>query len=560
MKGDRAAVIKSGAVFDVAVEELRTGDVVLLQTDDVVPADLKLLETWNLEIDEFDLTGEIRAVEKRAAPGSEVLALRGSHVLRGHGKGVVVAVGEETEYGRILAQSSRAEEPKSPVRSQNRPLSLILLLLPPFLLSLGIHQDHLPVYVTYGFSALLLFFIADRGLSQYLLLDRCRRRLAAGGIYAAGNRALAEMGKVDLVCFDKTGVLTSRDIQVGGLIHVGSALLPAEKLMGSVVWDMIVTASALCHDLAYYETARRANAVDRALISFAETHGADLRDLLHRFRQIYQKPFSSEERYSACGFLDACRSEKIYFAKGDPEIILSLCQRYVTPAGEKRPFDFAFLSAVRASIARMSSDGSAVIALALGSGPFVRELRNNTFLCLLKMQSSAKPGVRDMVSKLGEWGIRSVILTGDRSEAAKGIAEDLGIGGPARSCLTGKQIEKMSLDEVGRQSDFVSVFAKLLPSQKAVLVRLLQQRGRRVAMIGDGANDALALKAADVGISFSEESSPLAKRAARILLREVTDLIPLLKAVRNVRRQQRWITLGGAALLATLILADLLRP
>ena len=556
MKGDMATAVRKAAIVTIAAEELREGDIVLLQTGDIVPADLKLIEAWDLEVDEFDLTGEIMPVAKRVRPEADVLALRGSNVLRGHGKGLVIATGEDTEYGKILDQAVQYAKAEAVPVIKKTHLPLLVLLLPSFLVSLKSHDGHLLVYAVYGLLALLLLLLQNAALWRSALLRSRRKRLSQSGILVAHDRVLEAMDKVDVVCFDKTGVLTTRDIRISEMIHLGGEDSSVDRIRNHETWDLLMTGCALCHDLTYYETVERANPVDRALISFAEDHGLNIGESVRRFQKIDQKPFSSEDRFATCGFHDSGSGKRIYFAKGDPEVLLTMCQCYATLTGEEIPCGFSFLSTVRTKIAEMSNDGSVVIALAYGSSPFIKQKRHHTFLCLLQLRNPIKSGAEVLLSRLHEWGIRSVILTGDRTETARAIGEAIGVGNAGRSCLTGRHIEKMTLDEVGRQSEFVSIFARLLPSQKALIVRILQQKGHRVVMVGDGTNDALALKAADVGFSFIERSSPLAKKAAQILVRDITDILPVLEAARSVRRQAGWIAPAITALFLLILLGD----
>jgi magnesium-transporting ATPase (P-type) len=164
-----------------------------------------------------------------------------------------------------------------------------------------------------------------------------------------------------------------------------------------------------------------------------------------------------------------------------------------------------------------------------------------------------RPGVPDKVRWLKNMGIRPLMLTGDRPEAAMAVGQQAGIGLDSQYCLTGKDIARMALQEVARQAAHVSIFARLLPSQKGILVRLLQQRGHSVAMVGDGANDAVALRAADVGISFGESSSPLAKRVSRILIHDLADLLTMIAGAKRVERWLKYLMLFRIAALISML-------
>ena len=492
MKGDMAAAVRKGIIVNIAADDLRMGDLVLIQTGDIVPADLKLLEAFDLEVDEFGLTGEIMPVPKCVKPEADVPVFRGSNVLRGYGKGVVIAAGEDTEYGKILKQSSR--------------------------------------HIKYGKIKLL----------KSLVLRRLQKKLLKRNIFLRHEGVLDDIRKVDVFCFDKTGVLTSRDIKVKE-IYLGGGNPSIDCVSDRETWGIIMIGCTLCHDLAYHQTMAFANPVDRALMSFAEENGVNIDESLREYQRIYQKPFNSEERYMACGYDHGYSGKRIYFSKGDPEVLLKKCNSYVTALGEKRSLDLSFLSAVRVKMEEMGRGGSVVIALAYSENSFVKPPSSYTFLCLFRLENPPKPDAKAVLRELSEKGIRNVIFTGDRTETALRIGVETGIENAAKFYLTGRDIEKMPLSEVAKQCEYVSVFTRLSPSQKGVIGRIFQQRGHRVAVIGDGTNDVIALKSADVGISFVEQSSPMAKRAAKVLINDLTDILRVVETARHAHRQVGFI-------------------
>ena len=496
-----AAAVRKGMIVNLPADDLRAGDLVLIQTGDIVPADLKLLEAFDLEVDEFGLTGEIMPVPKCVGPETAARVFRGSIVLRGHGKGIVIATGDDTEYGNILKQSSR--------------------------------------------------YIKDEKIQllKSLVLRRLQKKLLKSNIFLSHEGVLDDIIKVDVFLFDKTGVLTSRDIKVEE-IYLGGGNSSIDCVRGRETWDIIMTGCTLCHDLAYHQTMAFANPVDRALMSFAEENGVNIDESLRQYQRIYQKPFNSEERYMACGFDHGYSGKRIYFAKGDPEVLLKKCNSYVTPLGERRSKDFSFLSALRVKMKEMSHGGSVIIALAYSENSFVEPY---TFLCLFRLENPLKPDAKAVLRELGEKGIRNVIFTGDRTETALRIAVETGIENAAKFYLTGTDIEKMPPSEVVKQCEYVSVFTRLSPSQKGIITRIFQQRGHRVAVIGDGTNDVIALKSADVGISFVERSSPVAKRVAKVLINDLTDILRVVETARHAYWQ-----VGFIAACITLMLLMLL--
>jgi len=543
VKGDMAAAVRKERVVNIAADELRQGDLVMIQTGDIIPADLKLLEASDLEVDEFDLTGEIVPVRKAVQREGDTLLLQGSNVIQGHGKGIVIAVGEATEYGRILRLSSRRDKFEKIPFGKNTSVALLLLLVSALLVRLTPGKDYGLVFITYGILTLLLLLLQNGEWLKFILMRYHQKRLLKRGIYLRHAGVLDEIGKIDLFCFDKTGVLTSRDIKVKDVFLGGEDTSVGSGIAGGQETEhLILVGCALCHDIAYHdETMTRANPLDRALMSYAEENGTTIEQSLRRYHRIYQKPFRSEERYMACGFKDSESGKPIHFAKGDPDVLLKMCRRYVTSTGERRPVDFSFLSSVQTRLAAMSDDGSVVIALVYDERAISTYPANYTFLCLFQLENPLKAETQKVLHHLGEKGIRNVILTGDRKATALRIGEKAGLALASKLCLTGKSIERMPLSEVAKISEYVSLFAELLPSQKGVIVRLFQQKGHRVAMVGDGTNDVIALKAADVGISFVERSSPLAKSAAKVLVADLTEILAVMEAACRVRRQAGWI-------------------
>jgi Ca2+-transporting ATPase len=189
----------------------------------------------------------------------------------------------------------------------------------------------------------------------------------------------------------------------------------------------------------------------------------------------------------------------------------------------------------------MSRGGSVVIALAYSQNSLVEPPSSYTFLCLFRLENPLKPDAKAVLRELSEKGIRNVIFTGDRTETALRIGAETDIENASTFYLTGRDIEKMSLSEVAKQSEYVSVFTRLSPSQKGIIARIFQQRGHRVAVIGDGTNDVIALKSADVGISFVERSSPMAKRAANILINNLTDILHVVETAHQAYWQVEFI-------------------
>jgi Ca2+-transporting ATPase len=389
-------------------------------------------------------------------------------------------------------------------------------------------------------------------LFKYVLASSEVKKIESQNIQIQDITSLDCLNNIDIVCFDKTGVLTTREIVVKRIHYADETPTMDSFLSGKNVLDLTKIACALCNDVIFFEKINQADPIDRALISFALKNGININEVALKYKRIYEKPFDSEDRYMACGFeLD---DKKIYFAKGDPEIILKMCENYITVSGIEKKADLEFLSYINAKTYSINQKGDVTIALAYSSSTLENQPSHYAFLCLLQLENPVKSGVPEVVKNLEEKGIRALILTGDRPETAMKIGGEIGIDNESGNCLTGKSIAQMDFSEVARQSDYVSVFARLLPSQKGVLIMLLQQRNNCVAMIGDGANDTVALKVADVGISFVENSSPLAKRVSKILINDLADLLTTIQSARRIKWRVKYLMLFRGIILLSMFL------
>jgi P-type Ca2+ transporter type 2C len=231
-----------------------------------------------------------------------------------------------------------------------------------------------------------------------------------------------------------------------------------------------------------------------------------------------------------------------------------MCRSYLTAAGHERNIDFLFYSAVRTQIDAITQEGNIVIAVAYRLDVSADPPEHYTFLGIVELENPVRPGVPEAIRGLKQAGIRPILLTGDRAESAVVVSRKAGIETRPQYYLTGQQIAYMNLDEVARQAAYVSVFARLLPSQKGILVRLLQREQQQVVMVGDGPNDTIALRAANVGISLVEHSSPIARRVSQVLINDLADLLTLIQSARRLKSREGDVDLLRLAALLALFL------
>jgi Ca2+-transporting ATPase len=246
----------------------------------------------------------------------------------------------------------------------------------------------------------------------------------------------------------------------------------------------------------------------------------------------------------------------VYFAKGDPGVILKLCKQGLTSSGVQKNLTMEARIRLNGYRNEISKSGETVIALAYSFDDGNGTPKSFTFLCMLELENKLQAGVQEIIQEANSIGIRSLLLTGDRIEAAVKVGFESGIAQNPRIYLTGPVVEQLPLSEISRQIEFCSVYARLLPSQKGILILRLQQLGHHVAMVGDGPNDGLALKLADVGISFVEDSSPIARKQSALLISNLTNLLQLLAAASQFRMWMRNLKIIRWALIAVILIAS----
>jgi magnesium-transporting ATPase (P-type) len=549
----RAVVMRDGRRQEIAAEDLVPGDVVLLASGDKVPADLRLIETRNLRIEEAALTGESEPVEKSPEPVAETspmgdrtaMSYSGTLVVFGQGRGVVVATGDQTEIGRIGRLLADVQQLDTPLMRQmaafGRWLTIGILCLAGFTLTFGM--------LVHGQSAADMFLAAvglavaaiPEGLPAIMTIT-----LAIGVQRMAGRNAIIRrmpavetLGAVTTICSDKTGTLTRNEMTVQRLVSVDAGLDVAGvgyaprggfSLEGLDVnpFDRpelveIGRAALLCNDANLREAAGEwhleGDPTEGALLTLALKLGLAASYEAESFPRIDVIPFESEHRFMATLHHDHS-GHAFAYVKGAPERLLEMCA-HQRQGGEERPLDPSWW---HAQVEDMAVRGHRVLALAFAPMPadkreldFVDVHGGLTLLALAGIMDPPRDEAITAVAACHGAGIRVKMITGDHAITAAAIAAAMGIGGRA-GALTGAQVEALDADALRRAVTEHDVFARASPEHKLRLVEALQANGEVVAMTGDGVNDAPALKRADVGVAMGRNGTEAAKEAAEIVL------------------------------------------
>jgi len=566
-----AQVERDGTWGVVDAADLVVGDLVRVRSGDRIPADLRLVRTSNLQIDEAALTGESVSAEKDAEPvgvdagvgDRSSMAFSGTIVTAGTGEGVVVATGAGTEIGRISQLVADQEEIETPLTKQiaklGKQISLLILVLAVAMLIIGrlVHdfdrEDLLSAAIAFAVAAVpeglpaLITITLALGVQQMARRNAITRRMAS----------VETLGSVTSICSDKTGTLTQNEMTVRTVV-TGAATYDVEGTgydpAGRVVLAGTTTTAGLADrpDLAAFVRAAgsandaRVERVDGlwrvvgaptegALDVLAAKAGLDV-EAVTRLAQV---PFESAHKFSAT-LDDLPDGTRVVHVLGAPDRLLDRAAWQRGPTGEREPLDRA---AWEERIEELSDQGLRVLAAATlaGRGRETIELADLDegleFLGVAGIVDPPRPEATAAIAEAHGAGIRVKMITGDHRGTAIAISRELGIAPPDGevAALTGADLQRMSQDELRRVVQDVDVYARTSPEHKLRIVRALQSRGEVVAMTGDGVNDAPSITRADVGVAMGIKGTEATKEAADIVLAD-DNFATIERAIEEGRR------------------------
>ncbi|MDB4974590.1 MAG: haloacid dehalogenase, partial [Myxococcaceae bacterium] len=527
----RVQVRRGGRLSVSPLRELRRGDVVLLAQGDLVPADCRILEADSLEVDTSSLTGESLPVRKGPAPSfaesiADVTSMlyAGTTVASGRVTAVVVATGDDTIAQRA-AHGFTPDEARGGVEARLRQL---MRLTGPVAFGAGaalvaagmLRGRSVGDLVTTGVG--LAVAAVPEGLPMLATAAQlaAAARLSVGGTLVKNPRAIEALGRVDVLCMDKTGTLTHGHIELSS-VYDGELEEPIVRLTGRRFDVLRAAVRAVARE--------RGASVDPLDIAITHAvrarHGSEARA---DFERLAERAFESGRGFEAVLGRERDGVSISMYVKGAPEHLLSRSSE-VWFAGEKQPRQ-RVEHLLSAEIDRLTARGLRVIGVAeraideaqlAGSTPqdLLSEPRQLVFLGLLAFHDPVRETARQAIASLQRAGVRTVMITGDHANTALAIAQDVELPGAA-NMLQGGQIAQMDEGELELAVERTSVFARVTPAQKVRVVRALQRAGHVVGMVGDGANDAPAMRVADAGIAVGRTSTEAARAASDIVLTE----------------------------------------
>lgn len=536
----KAFVIRDGRRLEIPAAELVRGDLVYLEAGCQVPADMRLVQTANLKVEESALTGEAVPVDKDSGfmPGrvhgrlnAEIskgklsqgeiplgdrhnMAYMSTIVTYGRGEGIVTATGMDTELGKIATMITESKEELTPLQRRlgelGKVLSLLSLLLCGALFLIAVLQHrNIPEMLITAIS--LAVAAVPEGLPAVvtICLALSVTRMVKVNTIVRRLPSVETLGAVSVVCSDKTGTLTQNRMTVEKCFVKGR-ILPAAEVRLPDVPDFFL-GMVLCNDAVLEQGSRTGDPTELALLDFGEKAGLMKREAEERLPRTDERSFDSDRK------MMTTLHGSISYTKGAPDEVLKRCTHIFTGNGTVRLSE-EMRRQVQNAMAEMSGEALRTLAVAMRSGVGRPEESDLTFLGLVGMRDPARPEAARAVTDFKAAGVTTVMITGDHVETAFAIGKQLGIVERFEQCMTGEALGRLTDEELAERLEDTRVFARVSPAQKVRIVDGFQSRGEIVAMTGDGVNDAPSLKAADIGIAMGKSGTDVARQAADMVL------------------------------------------
>lgn len=549
-----AFVLRDGQESEIPARDVVPGDIIFLHTGDRIPADVRLIEVINFEVDEATLTGESQPVRKQTDPlqgespavGDRLnMAFAGTSVSYGRGTGVVVATGMSTQFGQIAGFMSAIEKTRTPLQTNldrlGRVLARVALGIVAVIAGVGVLRG-LPALEMFVFGIALAVAVVPEALPAVVTISLAIgvQRMARRNSLVRRLPAVETLGSVSVICTDKTGTLTRDEMTVrriyvaGRLVEVtGSGYDPSGhfEVDGQTIEPegplrSLLEAAVLSSDARVSKSSPgkppgraswdiRGDPTEGALVVAAAKAGVLQDELEQEHRRIHEIPFSPERKRMTT--LHAGGSQVLACAKGAPEVILESSSQILRVDGPGA-LDTETRNRVLENARSMARDALRVLAVASKAGASPADAETGmTFLGLVGLIDPPRPEARAAIQTCVDAGIRPVMITGDHPATAEAVSRELGLM-TGHTVVTGLELDSASDRDVEARVSEACVFARVSPAHKLRIVSALQKLGHSVAMTGDGVNDAPALKKADIGIAMGLTGTDVAREASDVTL------------------------------------------
>ena len=543
MSAPNAKVRRNGKIREIEASKVVPGDIVMLEAGNYVPADCRLIDSYNLQIEESSLTGETLPTSKQAdiilnantAMGDlKNMAFATTIVVNGHAEAVVVETGMNTKVGQIAGMIIENESPETPLQKKlgevGKTLAITCMIICGLIFLIGIWKQ-IPITEMFMTSVGLAVAAIPEGLPAIvtIMLSIGVTKMAKKNSIIRKLPAVETLGCSKVICSDKTGTLTQNKMTV-------TQIRNAVGLVKNNDRRFILELGTMCTDTIESQEVI-GEATEVAITNAAVEINLRKRDLYYQMQRINEISFDSKRKMMTT--IHKIGSKYRIITKGAPDVLIKRCSKYYQ-SGRIEPI-FSKRDALQEQNQIMAEDALRVIAIAYKDvEKLPREINSETieneltFVGLIGMIDPPREGVKEAVKTCRKAGIKTVMITGDHLQTAKAIAKELGILRKGDLAINGETLEKMSQQELERNIMRYSVFARVSPEHKVRIVKAFQSTGAVVAMTGDGVNDAPALKNADIGIAMGKGGTDVAKNASDMVLTD-DNFVTIVEAVKQGR-------------------------
>jgi len=573
MSSPKTKVIRDGEVVLVDSEKLVVGDIISIDAGDAISADMRLLSSSSLKAEEASLTGESVSVEKDAnvvleedcAIGDRKnMLFMGTAVTYGRARGVVVSTGKSTELGKIADRLTNIEDEVTPLQkslnSLGKVLAIVCIIVCFIVFGVDVFIQKLPVVDALMTAVSLAVAAIPEGLAAVvtIVLSIGMTKMAQSNAIVKRLLAVETLGCVDVICSDKTGTLTQNQMTVK-VLYDGQTVYNVEgngyapeghvtdkdgnEVTPPTVAQILIRSSVLCNDASIVKAENGeysciGDPTEGALTTLGMKCDMKRNETMDKYPRIQELPFDSDRKMMTTYHTGIVEGKLVSYTKGGPDIVLSRCTKYLDETGE-HDMDINVLKRIQDQNHAFCLDAIRVLAFAykvhdLDASPDFKHENDMVFIGLIGMIDPAREEAKAAIAVCKEAGIRTVMITGDFKDSAVAIANNLGMMDKDSGALSGAELDKIDDELLGLKCETTNVYARVSPEHKVRIVTALKNNNHIASMTGDGVNDAMALKTADIGVAMGITGTDVSKNSADMILMD-DNFATIVKAVEEGR-------------------------
>lgn len=568
-------VLRDGQMIKINTTELVLGDIVSLEAGAIVPADLRLIESHQLKLDESSLTGESHQIEKNAsdvclqnAPLGERhnMAYKGTVVACGRGLGVTVALGDKTELGKIASVIKDSQKEMTPLQKSIKDVGKVLtyLVLLVAIITFIIEIIINPANIMDAFLTSVAISVAAIPESMpaviTIIMSLGVARLAKQRAIVKRMHSVETLGCCEVICSDKTGTITQNKMSVTA-IYVNGKFQDKRFSITKEIMPFIKCALA-CNDAFVSKENLTGDPTEVALLDFCQKHKFSKEEYDKDNKRVDELPFDSNRKMMSVLIQEG--NNKIVYTKGALDGVINRCQ-YILIDGKVEKLSPAHKTNIFKANDAMANKALRVLALAYKKSDNLSE-DDLVFIGLAGMIDPPRKEIKDAVKKCKRAGMKPVMITGDYSQTAFAIAKEIGLAENLSQVITGRELAKLNDNDLSKVIENYAVFARVSPEDKVRIVEAFKSKGKEVAMTGDGVNDAPSLKKASIGIGMGIAGTDVAKEVSDIIITDdnfATIVIAVeegRKIYQNIQKTVKFLFSANLAELFSLFFVTILFP